>query len=144
MYPRRVPRHGQLGVAGDLNPDVGERETRDCARHTADDPVAVVDALRDAILDGANPEQLGRAVAFAAALRLVRFHVQNDHGDWDVVHHGFTTANALHQALVRSPSPELLRGTVHSALKVYLDRFLNLPAARIPDTTSATLDELLV
>jgi nitrite reductase/ring-hydroxylating ferredoxin subunit len=111
-------------------------------RLLADDPVAVVDALRDAILDGANPEQLGRAVAFAAALRLVRFHVQNDHGDWDVVHHGFTTANALHQALVRSPSPELLRGTVHSALKVYLDRFLNLPAARIPDTTSATLDEL--
>jgi hypothetical protein len=88
------------------------------------------------------PEQVGRAVAFAAALRLVRFHVQNDHGDWDVVHHGFTAANALHQSLTRAPSPELLRGTVHCALKVYLDRFLNVPAARMPDTTAATLDEL--
>jgi nitrite reductase/ring-hydroxylating ferredoxin subunit len=108
----------------------------------ADDPVTVVDALRDAIGHGATPEQVGRAVAFAAALRLVRFHVQNDHGDWDVVHHGFTAANALHQSLTRAPSPELLRGTVHCALKVYLDRFLNVPAARMPDTTAATLDEL--
>jgi hypothetical protein len=108
----------------------------------ADDPTAVVDALRDAIGHGATPEQLGRAVAFAAALRLVRFHVQNDHGDWDVVHHGFTAANALHQSLARSPSPELLRGTVQCALKVYLDRFLNVPAARMPDTTGAALAEL--
>ena len=82
---------------------------------------------------GATPEQLGRAVAFAAALRLVRFHIQNDHGDWDTVHHAFTTANASHQALVRQPTPELLRGIVHGALRVYLDRFLNVPAARLPD-----------
>ena len=34
--------------------------------------------------------------------------MQNDHGDWDTVHHSFTTANALHQALARRPSPELL------------------------------------
>ena len=46
-------------------------------------------------------EQLGRALAYAAALRITRFHMQNDHGDWDTVHHSFTAANALHQALQR-------------------------------------------
>ena len=97
-----------------------------------DDPVAVVEALCAAVSAGATPEQLGRAVAYAAGLRLTRFHTQNDHGDWDVVHHAFTAANAVHQALVRSPSPELLRGVFQGALKVYLDRFLNVPAARLP------------
>jgi nitrite reductase/ring-hydroxylating ferredoxin subunit len=97
-----------------------------------DDPAKVVNALMDALEAGATPEQVGRAVALAAGLRITRFHVQNDHGDWDVVHHGFTYANALHQALSRQPSAELARGTVHGALKVYLDRFLNVPAARLP------------
>ena len=31
------------------------------------------------------------------------------------------------------PSPELLRGVLHGALRVYLDRFLNVPAARLPE-----------
>jgi nitrite reductase/ring-hydroxylating ferredoxin subunit len=97
-----------------------------------DDPAKVTDALFGALEDGATAEQVGRAVALAAGLRITRFHVQNDHGDWDVVHHGFTYANAVHQALSRQPSAELLRGAVHGALKVYLDRFLNVPAARLP------------
>ena len=95
-------------------------------------PEEVVGALIDLRRRGGTPEQLGRALALAAALRITRFHTQNDHGDWDVVHHGFTYANAVHQSLVRSPSPLLLRGVVHGALKVYLDRFLNVPAARLP------------
>jgi nitrite reductase/ring-hydroxylating ferredoxin subunit len=96
------------------------------------DPKTVVEALMSALEAGATPEQIGRAVALAAGLRITRFHIQNDHGDWDVVHHGFTFANAVHQALARQPSVELLRGTVQGALKVYLDRFLNVPAARLP------------
>src|SRR5581483_5715033 len=71
--------------------------------------------------------------AVVAALRITRFHVQNDHGDWDEVHHAFTAANALHQAVRRVPAPELLRGAYHNALRVYLDRFLNIPAARLPE-----------
>jgi len=102
-----------------------------------DDPAGPVAALLDALAAGATPEQAGRAVALAAGLRITRFHVQNDHGDWDVVHHGFTYANALHQALVRCPSVELLRGAVHGALKVFLDRFLNVPAARMPAVDAA-------
>jgi nitrite reductase/ring-hydroxylating ferredoxin subunit len=107
-----------------------------------DDPEAVVEAVIAAAGSGATPEQLGRAVAYAAALRITRFHVQNDHGDWDTVHHSFTTANGLHQALLRRPSPELLRGVLHGALRVYLDRFLNVPAARLPDATSGDLADL--
>ncbi len=81
-------------------------------------------------------------MAFAASLRIVRFHVQNDFGDWNTVHHAFTAANGLHHALERAPSPELMRGLVHGALRVYLDRFLNVPAARLPTSESGDLAEL--
>ncbi|HEV7761452.1 MAG TPA: Rieske (2Fe-2S) protein, partial [Acidimicrobiales bacterium] len=108
----------------------------------ADDPHRVVAALVEAADRGATAEQLARAVAFAAALRLVRFHVQNDVADWDAVHHTFTTANAVHQAVVRQPTPELVRGIVHGAVRVYLDRFLNVPAARVPGDDPRQLDEL--
>jgi len=107
-----------------------------------DEPLAVVDALVTAHGNGATDEELGRAIAYAAALRIVRFHVQNDHGDWDTVHHSFTAANALHQALRRNPTPELRRGCVHAALRVYLDRFLNVPAARLPTAQSGTIEAL--
>ncbi|HEY7105345.1 MAG TPA: Rieske (2Fe-2S) protein [Acidimicrobiia bacterium] len=107
-----------------------------------DDPEAVVDSVLDAMARGATAEQLGRALAYAAALRLVRFHTQNDHGDWNTVHHAFTAANGLHQALVRNPTEELLRGLLHGALRVYLDRFLNVPAARPPTATTGDLADL--
>jgi nitrite reductase/ring-hydroxylating ferredoxin subunit len=111
-------------------------------RITDDDPGSVLGALEAALAAGATAEQLGRALAYAAALRIVRFHTQNDFGDWDSVHHAFTYANGLHQALVRNPTPELLRGVVHGALRVYLDRFLNVPAARLPRTETGALEDL--
>ena len=37
------------------------------------------------------------------------------------------------RSLRRSPSVELLRGAFDAAISVYLDRFLNLPAARLPE-----------
>src|SRR5262249_43203117 len=85
-----------------------------------DDPEAVVGAVLSAVRGGANGEQLGRALAYAAALRITRFHLNNDPGDWNSVHHAFTTANGLHQALVRQSGdgparPELLRGVIHGA-----------------------------
>jgi len=107
-----------------------------------DDPDAVIGAVLDAVAVGAAPEQIGRALAYAAALRIVRFHTQNDFGDWNSVHHAFTAANALHQALVRCPTPELLRGALHGVLRVYLDRFLNVPPARLPTATSGELSDL--
>jgi nitrite reductase/ring-hydroxylating ferredoxin subunit len=107
-----------------------------------DDPERVVDALLDAIAAGAAPTQLGRALAYAAALRITRFHTQNDFGDWDTVHHAFTAAHAVHCAMGRVPTNELHRALLHGALRVYLDRFLNVPAARLPDATTGDLAEL--
>jgi hypothetical protein len=42
----------------------------------------------------------------------------------------------------RVPTRELHRALVHGALRIYLDRFLNVPAARIPDATSGELVDL--
>jgi nitrite reductase/ring-hydroxylating ferredoxin subunit len=101
-------------------------------RLLGDEPAELLDALDQAVDAGATAEELARAVAYAAALRVTRFHTQNDHGDWDVVHHGFTAANAVHQMVVRAAAPELTRGIYQGALKVFLDRFLNVPAAPLP------------
>jgi hypothetical protein len=51
--------------------------------------------------------------------------------------HTFTYANALHQAMQRSPSAEAARGIFHGAMRLYLDRFLNMPAARLPEHRNA-------
>lgn len=97
-----------------------------------DAPRAIVASLNAALEQGATFEQLARALCLAAALRIARFHVQNDHGDWDVVHHAFTAANALHHLLQLAPTRELARGIYQGAMRVYLDRFLNIPSARPP------------
>ena len=44
-----------------------------------------------------------------------------------------TFSNAIEQGLRRAPSVELLRGVFDAAMSVYLDRFLNIPAAKIPE-----------
>ena len=97
-----------------------------------DEPQAIADALLNALREGCPMEQLAATVAYAAALRLAQFHTSNEFGDWDTALHTFTFANAIHQGLRRAPSPELLRGVFDAAMSVYLDRFLNIPAARIP------------
>ena len=96
-----------------------------------DDPAATMAALNDAIQRGATAEQLGGAVAYAAFLRMARFHTSNEFGDWDTVHNTLTAANALHQALKRAPSVELLRAVFDTAISIYLDRFLNMPPQRL-------------
>ncbi len=98
-----------------------------------DDPAATLDALKAAVRNGATAEQLGSVVAYAAFLRMARFHTSNEFGDWDTVHNTLTAANALHQALIRAPSVELLRAAFDTAISVYLDRFLNMPAQRLPE-----------
>ncbi|MFW6097541.1 MAG: Rieske (2Fe-2S) protein, partial [Chloroflexota bacterium] len=39
----------------------------------------------------------------------------------------------------RAPSVELLRGVFDAAMSIYLDRFLNIPAARVPGADVATV-----
>ena len=106
-----------------------------------DEPVAILGSVKGAIAAGAEPEQVGSAVAYAAFLRMAHFHVSNEFNDWDTVHNTLTAANALHMALRRAPSVELLRGVFDVAMSVYLDRFLNMPAQRIPETGSEPVDE---
>ena len=103
-----------------------------------DDPQATLDALKRAISSGASAEQLGSVVAYAAFLRMARFHTSNEFGDWDTVHNTLTAANALHQALIRAPSVELIRAIFDTAISIYLDRFLNTPAQRIPEPNGAS------
>jgi hypothetical protein len=80
---------------------------------------------------------LAATISYAAALRIARFHTSNEFPDWDTALHTFTFANAIEQGLRRAPSAELLRGVFDAAMSVYLDRFLNIPAARIPQKNGA-------
>ncbi len=107
------------------------------SRILGDSPDEIIDAVKAAVTDGATPEQLGAAVAHASFLRMAHFHLSNEFRDWDTVHNTLTAANALHQALLRTPSPELLRGVFDVAISIYLDRFLNMPPQRLPDTAAS-------
>jgi nitrite reductase/ring-hydroxylating ferredoxin subunit len=98
-----------------------------------EDPQAIADSLLNALKAGCTEEQLAGVVTYTAALRVARFHTNNDFGDWNSAHHPFTFANAVHQALRRVPTVELLRGVFDAAMSVYLNRFLNVPPARLPE-----------
>jgi nitrite reductase/ring-hydroxylating ferredoxin subunit len=97
-----------------------------------DDPQAIADALLQALRGGASEVELAGDVAYAAALRIAHFHTSNEFGDWDTALHTFTFANAVREGLRRVPSPDLLRGVFDAAMSIYLDRFLNVPPARLP------------
>jgi nitrite reductase/ring-hydroxylating ferredoxin subunit len=92
----------------------------------------ILEALLVALRDGASAVELASAVTFAAATRIARFPTTNEFGDWDTAMHTFTFANAVEQGLRRSLSRELLRGALDAAMSVHLDRFLNVPATRLP------------
>ena len=109
-----------------------------------DDPHAIADALLDALRAGASELELAAVVAYTAALRIARFHTSNEFGDWDTALHTFTFANAVHQGLRRlegyAPPDDyllLLRGVFDAAMSIYLDRFLDIPAARLPTAPGA-------
>jgi nitrite reductase/ring-hydroxylating ferredoxin subunit len=98
----------------------------------SDRPLDTINALVDALQTGTSPARLAQLVALAAAERITRFHVQNEFRDWITVLHTFTHAHAVHESLRRSTTPELTRAVFHGAMSIYLDRFLNTPAARRP------------
>jgi nitrite reductase/ring-hydroxylating ferredoxin subunit len=112
----------------------------------ADDPAKIVDAFIAAIRAGAAPVDLGRSLAYAAALRVARFGNANEHSDWETAHHVFTYANAVHQMLRRIGSADIdgsaVRGVLHGAMALYLARYLNVPPARIPGEGGEPLDDL--
>jgi nitrite reductase/ring-hydroxylating ferredoxin subunit len=119
---------------------LGERTSRSWSARDAlvpvilgDDPQAIVDAMLAALREGCAPADLAGAVAYAASLRIAQFPTSNEFGDWDTAHHSFTFANAVHQSVRRVVSLELVRGIFDAAMTIYLDRFLNVPAAKLPE-----------
>jgi hypothetical protein len=115
-----------------------------------DDARTILVALKAAVLSGASPADLGRSLAYAAALRVAQFGTANEHADWETALHVFTYANAIHQALKRIGTDEseqkggieAARGVLHGAMAVYLARYLNVPPARLPGENGDRLDDL--
>jgi nitrite reductase/ring-hydroxylating ferredoxin subunit len=97
-----------------------------------DDPQLIVNSLLDALSQGASEEELASVVTYAAALRIAQFHTRNEFSDWDTALHTFTYANAVHQGVRRISTQELLRGVFDGAIRVYLNRFLNVPPVPLP------------
>jgi nitrite reductase/ring-hydroxylating ferredoxin subunit len=93
---------------------------------------AIVEALLVALHEGAGAVDVASAASFAAATRIARFPTSNEFADWDTALHTFSFANAVEQGLRRLPSRALLRGVLDAVISVHLDRFLNVPAARLP------------
>jgi nitrite reductase/ring-hydroxylating ferredoxin subunit len=113
-----------------------------------DSAPAIAQAVINATAAGATPSDLGRALAYAAALRVARFGTANEHSDWEAAHHAFTHANAVHRMLARveaggrPPNAQCLRAVLHGAMHVYLLRFLNVPPAQLPGEDGDRLDDL--
>jgi nitrite reductase/ring-hydroxylating ferredoxin subunit len=114
-----------------------------------DDANTILAALKAAVQGGASPADLGRSLAYAAALRVARFGTANEHADWETALHVFTYANAIHQALKRTADDvqrndgiDAARGVLHGAMAVYLARYLNVPPARLPGEGGDRLNDL--
>lgn len=107
-----------------------------------EDPNASIEAALTALSNGARPVELAQSVAVASAMRVARFHTQNEFSDWIAVLHTFTYANALHQMLKRGETPKMVRGLLHGIARIYLDRFLNVPPAGLPSSRGAPQESL--
>ncbi len=119
---------------------------RPLAESILDDPPDVsLRRIVDAARAGAPLGELSLTVAYAAARRPLHFHISNEFGDWNTVHHTFTYTNAVDRAMQRAPSRELARAILDGAASVYLERFLNMPRQPRPEPNggAASTDDLL-
>ena len=102
--------------SSNMRDDLSKRKTHSRRRDDlipillGDEPQEIVDALLGRAAPRQNRNELAGIVAYAAALRIARFHTSNEFGDWDTALHTFTFANAIHQAIRRivtaqHPSP---------------------------------------
>ena len=122
------------------------------AQLLGDDPLQVIAAVEAAVRDGTAPAAVGAAVTRAAGLRLARFATSNEVSDWFNPQHTFIFCNAVQRALLRSSVPDVVRALLQAAIAVYMDRYLNVPPAKLPAERAAAaqgapgalLDELLL
>ena len=131
-------------LAADIKPTQWDGRAALIETVLGEDPQAIADALTDALRQGADPVELADAVTQAAVTRVAQFHVTNEFGDWDRALHTLSFANAVRGGLERSGSRELVRGIYDAAMSVYLDRFLNVPPARLPAPNGHTSGEELL
>lgn len=105
------------------------------------DPKAILRLISTALAEGVTPASIARELSVAAAARLAQFPESNDVDDWFDPVHTFSFCNALYQALSRGETnPDVERGLFHAAMSIYVDRFLNIPSAHLPD--GAVLESL--
>jgi hypothetical protein len=105
------------------------------------DPKSILQLIVSALAEGVTPASIARDLSMAAAARLAHFPESNDVDDWFDPVHTFSFCNALYQVLSRGEvNPEIERGLLHGAMSIYVDRFLNIPSAKLPD--SAALESL--
>jgi hypothetical protein len=97
-----------------------------------DDPAELIAGVSAALRAGTTPWRVAQGISYAAAMRLARFGPGNDVNDWFGPVHAFVFSNALCQMLRRSCSREIVRQLFHAASAVYMDRFVNVPAASLP------------
>jgi nitrite reductase/ring-hydroxylating ferredoxin subunit len=98
------------------------------------DPKKILQLIVTALAEGITPASIARELSVAAAARLAHFPESNDVDDWFDPVHTFSFCNALHQVLLRGEvNPEVERGLFHGAMSIYVDRFLNIPSARLPE-----------
>jgi len=107
---------------------------------SGDDPIAILRDLESALANNVSPLRLAREVSYAAALRLARFSTSNEVTDWFNPQHTYIHSNAVYQAVKRSPTPQVVRAIFQAAISVYIDRFLNVPAAKLPSEKNITTD----
>lgn len=98
----------------------------------SDHPIETIEYITKLLQRGCSPVHLSRIAALAAAERVAKFHTQNEFRDWITVLHTFTHAHAVHQSFIRKNDTMLLRSIYYSVVSIYLDRFLNIPAAASP------------
>jgi nitrite reductase/ring-hydroxylating ferredoxin subunit len=121
-----------LNVVTDFKPISVTEEERILQQLLSDDPLETILVMKELLKSGLNPAHLAQLVALAAAERVVRFHTQNDFGDWIAVLHTFTYAHAVHVRMSHSTNSQLARAIFYGFVSVYLDRFLNIPVAPRP------------
>jgi len=97
-----------------------------------DDFEPIVAEIEARLRAGVDPVQLCRAMTYASAIRVSRFHLKNE-GDWHDVANIYSYAHGLYRAFLLAPSKELTRGLFHGAVFMTYLRWLNMPSARLPN-----------
>ena len=132
-----IPAGAAAGAGAPVLLDAAAEEVL-VAQILGDDPLDVIAAAEGALAGGAAPAAVGAAITRAAGLRLARFATSNEVSDWFNPQHTFIFCNAVQRALLRTTGADVVRALYQAAIAVYMDRYLNVPAVKLPAERGAT------